>query len=173
LFSGFDQIVSQYSPLQRDQAIWSFFGSRCELYESLFDASLPLADHLASIRSIYFVYAGGPAERTTKLELAGFFMLGDLVLHGFWNSSRPVIPGTYPGDPSKLDAESRVVPEAMFETLSRILEIPDRETQRCALHGLGHLHHPGVRDLVQRYTQTNEAELGLKWLEQCRDGIVQ
>jgi hypothetical protein len=172
LFSGFDQIVSQCSPAQIDQAIWGFFGSYYELYESLFDASLPLADRVACIRSIYFIYAGGLAERAAELELTGFFMLWDLVLHGFWNSSRPVIPGTYRGDPSKLDAESRVVLDAMFETLSRILEISDRETQSCALHGLGHLHHPGVHDLVQRYIETSGTEFGLKWLEQCRDGDV-
>jgi hypothetical protein len=172
LFSGFDQIVSQYSPAQIEQAIWGFFGSYYELYELLFDASLPLADRLDCIRSIYFVYAGGLAEHAAQLELTGFYMLWDLVLDGFWNSSRPVIPGTYRGDPSKLDAESRVVLDAMFETLSRILEIPDRETQSCALHGLGHLHYPDVRDLVQRYIETSGVELGLKWLEQCRDGGV-
>jgi hypothetical protein len=88
------------------------------------------------------------------------------------DSISTVIPGTYRGDPSKLDTESRVVLDAMFETLSRILEIPDRETQRCALHGLGHLQHPGVHDLVQRFIETSGAELGLKWLEQCRDGSV-
>ncbi len=172
LFSDFDQIVSKYSPGQIDQAIWMFFGSYYELYQFLFYASLPLADRLDCIRSIYFVYAGGLAERAAELELTGFFMLWDLVLHGFWNSSRPVIPGTYRGDPSKLDAESRVVLDATFETLSRILEIPDREAQRCALHGLGHLHHLGVHDLVQRYIETSGAELRLKWLEQCRDGDV-
>jgi hypothetical protein len=142
------------------------------LYESLFDASLPLADRVACIRSIYFIHAGGLAERAAELELTGFFMLWDLVLHGFWNSSRSVIPGTYRGDPSKLDAESRVVLDAMLETLSRIPDIPDRETQSCALHGLGHLHPPGVHDLVQRYIETSGTEFGLKWLEQCRDGDV-
>jgi hypothetical protein len=120
---------------------------------------LPLADRLECIRSIYFVYAGGLGKRAAVLELTGFFMLWDLVLHGFWNSSRPMIPGTFPGtyrgDPSKLDAESRLLLDAMFETLSRILEIPDRETQRCALHGFGHLHHPGVHDRVQRFIETS------------------
>lgn len=176
LFSDFDQIVSKYSPGQVDQAIWAFFGSYYELYEVMFDASLPLADRLECIRSIYFVYAGGLAERAAVLELTGFFMLWDLVLHGFWDSAQPRIPGTFPGtyrgDPSKLDTESRLLLDAMFETLSRILEIQVRETQRCALHGLGHLHHPGVHDLVQRFIETSGAELGLKWLEQCRDGSI-
>jgi hypothetical protein len=172
LLSGFAVISSKYSLEQVDQAIWSFFGEYYRLYRSLFDTTFPLADRLECIRSIYFVYAGGLAQRAAVLELTGFFMLWDLALHGFWNSSRPVIPGTYRGDPSRLDAESRVLLDAMFETLSRILEIPDRETQRCALHGFGHLYHPGVHDLVQSYIESSGAELGLKWLEQCRDGSV-
>jgi len=70
-----------------------FFGSYYELYEVMFDASLPLADRLECIRSIYFVYAGGLAERAAVLELTGFFMLWDLILHGLWIPSRPSFRG--------------------------------------------------------------------------------
>lgn len=42
-----------------------------------------------------------------------------------------------------------------------------------ALHGLGHLHHPAVRETVQKFIDTHQGELteqGLRWVEQCRDG---
>ncbi|HEY2168154.1 MAG TPA: hypothetical protein VGJ30_00900 [Candidatus Angelobacter sp.] len=55
------------------------------------------------------------------------------------------------GDVISLKAEHRALLEAMFETLSNILALPDPRTQGFALHGLGHLHHPGVRDLVQHF----------------------
>jgi hypothetical protein len=61
----------------------------------------------------------------------------------------------------------------MFETLKRILDLPHTETQRCALHGLGHLHHPEVRETVQHYIDANQSQFPLSWLEQCRDGTVQ
>jgi hypothetical protein len=62
--------------------------------------------------------------------------------------------------------------DVLFETLSRILEIQDKETQPCALHGLGHLYHPGVAELVQRYINSGKSELPLVWVERCGDGRV-
>ena len=44
-----------------------------------------------------------------------------------------------------------------------------------ALHGLGHLHQPAVRETVQKFIDTHQGALteqGLRWLEQCRDGTV-
>jgi hypothetical protein len=63
----------------------------------------------------------------------------------------------------------------MFDTLSKILALPDDRTQGYALHGLGHLHHPGVCKLVQDFLDKNRSEMsddGIRWVEQCRDGIV-
>jgi len=99
-------------------------------------------------------------------------MWWDLILEGFWRLPRPFVPGTYRGDASKLDSESRALLDAMFETLKRILDLPCIEAQRCALHGLGHLHHPGVRNTVQHYIDARKSELDLAWLERCRDGTV-
>ena len=62
--------------------------------------------------------------------------------------------------------------DVMFETLKGILDLPQREAQRCALHGLGHLLHPAVRDTVQRYIDANKSDFPLAWLEHCRDGTV-
>jgi hypothetical protein len=63
----------------------------------------------------------------------------------------------------------------MCQTLMRILELPDSRTKDCALHGLGHLHHPAGRESVQKFIDKNKAEFSahrLKWLEQCLDGTV-
>jgi hypothetical protein len=65
--------------------------------------------------------------------------------------------------------------DAMFETLKLILELKGNHAERCALHGLGHLHHPEVRGLVQSFIDRRRNELdqgALRWLEQCRDGTV-
>lgn len=43
----------------------------------------------------------------------------------------------------------------MFETLSRILSLPDRECQRAALHGLGHLRHRDTSRVVADYLARN------------------
>jgi len=175
LFSEFGQIAIRYSLAQVDQAVWGILGANLRLYEFVFDASVPLPDRLECIRSMYYVYSDFVAKSEAKPDpaLSGFFMWWDLVLHGFWTPPRPLVAGTWKGDASKLDPQSRVVLDAMFETLKRILDLPHAESQRCALHGLGHLHHPEVGSTVQHYIDANKSEFSLAWLNQCRDGTVQ
>ena len=48
------------------------------------------------------------------------------------------------------DADERVVNE-MYLALKKILFMDSLECQGSALHGLGHLTHPGKRALIERY----------------------
>jgi hypothetical protein len=173
LFSEFGAIVPKYSLTQIDQGIWAIIGPFFHLAGLLFDPSIQLPIRLECIRSMFYVYSGFVAKSEADLNLTGLFMWWDLVLDDFWTPPRPFVAGTYKGDASKLDAESRVLLDVLFETLNRILDLPDTETQRCALHGLGHLHHPDVRHTVQHYIDANKSELPLEWLEECRDGTVE
>jgi hypothetical protein len=175
LFSEFGQIATKYSVAQVDQAVWGILGARLRLYEFLFDSSVPLPNRVECIRSMYWVYSDfvAKSEADPDPDLSGFWMWWDLVLDGFWIPPRPFVAGTYRGDASKLDSESRVLLDVMFETLKRILGLPHRETQHCALHGLGHLHHPDVRDTIQQYIDAKKSDFSLAWLEDCRDGNVQ
>ncbi|MGB8495581.1 MAG: hypothetical protein WCE53_14365 [Candidatus Acidiferrum sp.] len=175
LFSEFGQIATKYSLAQVGQGVWGIFGANLRLYEFLFDASIALSDRLECIRSMYYVYSDFvvKSEANPDPDLSGFWMWWDLVLDGFWTPPKPFVAGTYRGDASRLDLESRILLDVMFETLKRILDLPHTETQRCALHGLGHLHHPEVRDTVQHYIDANKSEFRLAWLEECRDGTVQ
>ena len=175
LFSGFGQIAPKYTLAQVDQGVWGMWGARLRLYEFLFNSVVPLESRLNCIRSMFHVYSDyvSKLEREPDPEVeSGFYMWWDLILHGFWDSSRPVISGTLRGDPSKLDSEFRLLLDVLFETLTRILEIPNQASRRSALHGLGHLYHPQVHDVVQQFIDTNPQGFSLKWLEQCRDGDV-
>jgi hypothetical protein len=172
LFAQFGQTAGRYTLAQVDQGIWGIWGANLRLYELLFEPSIPLQQRLDCIRSTYHVYSDylSKLEREPDPEIeSGFYMWWDLILHGFWDSSRPTITGTWRGDASKLDAESRLVRDVLFETLTRILAIPNRSCQQSALHGLGHLYHPLVHHAVQRFIDTNPTGFSLKWLEQCRD----
>jgi hypothetical protein len=176
LFSEFGKIAPKYSLAQIDQGIWGILGpSFHSLYDLVFADSVPLPNRLECIRSMYYVYSDFVANSEAEPDpnLSGFFMWWDFLLHGFWTPPRPLVPGTFRGDASKLDAESRIMLDVMFETLKRILDLRDTETQRCALHGLGHLDHPEVHDTVQRYIDANKSDLPSAWLEECRDGNVQ
>jgi hypothetical protein len=172
LFAQFGQIASKYTLAQVDQGVWGMWGAKLRLYELLFAPPVPLTSRLDCIRSMYHVYSDyvSKLERQPDSEIeSGFYMWWDLILHGFWDSSRPVIAGTYRGDASKLDAEARVLLDVLFETLTRILAIPNWASQQSALHGLGHLYHPRGHDVVQRFIDMNPSGFNLKWLEHCRD----
>jgi len=172
LFSEFGQIAKNHTLAQIDQGIWGMWGANLRLYEFLFASSVPLESRLDCIRSMYHVYSDyvSQLDRQPEPEIdSGTYMWWDLILHGFWDLSRPVIPGTFRGDASKLDAESRLTLDVLFETLTRILAIPNRACQESALHGLGHLYHPNVHDAVERFIAAGPTGFKLKWLEECRD----
>jgi hypothetical protein len=38
-----------------------------------------------------------------------------------------------------------------FQTLTNVLAIDSWICQGAALHGLGHLHHPGTQELIERF----------------------
>jgi hypothetical protein len=79
------------------------------------------------------------------------------------------------GDIAALSGEQTALLYTMFETLSKIVALPDERTQGYALHGLGHLHHPDVHRLVQQYLHEHQHRLSsedIRWIEKCRDGTV-
>ncbi|MGH9763026.1 MAG: hypothetical protein ACREAC_19550, partial [Blastocatellia bacterium] len=100
-------------------------------------------------------------------------MWWDLICGEFWAFHIPT-PET-PPDFRSLDSEGMATLDVLFQTLTRILALDDPRTRSYALHGLGHLHHPGVPKTVQRYIDKHGGDWtpeDLKWVEQCRDGTV-
>ena len=174
LFTEFGRIVSKYSVAQIDQGIWGLFGAKLRLYEYLWDSSLPLERRIQCIRSMYSVFAEFVAISNVKPSETGFYMWWDLILFGFWFEQtyhRKLPAENY----QLLPEEDRKLADAMFETLVEILKLDGDRTKSCALHGLGHLHHPGVRVVVQQYIDSQPPGLApeaIKWLEDCRDGRI-
>jgi hypothetical protein len=175
LFSEFGRIAPEYSLAQLDQGVWGILGGNLRLYERLWDTSVPLPQRLQCIRSTFRVYSDFVSARNEDVKNTGFFMWWDFILHGFWAEQWALDRRTERGDVSKLDTESRLLLDVMFETLKRILDLPDWKSQECALHGLGHLRHPDVPKTVQEFIDRHRNELTehrLRWLEDCRDGTV-
>ena len=82
--------------------------------------------------------------------------------------------GQFPSE-GPASPEREAEPGPILETLEKILVYDDDRCRTCALHGLGHLHHPHVFEIVQAYLEKNKELLsdeGFKWVENCRDGIV-
>jgi len=186
LITEFASIATKYTSAQVDQAIWGLWSIRC-LQQFLFERMVPLESRVGCIRAMSHVYIDYVSKREKdpdKDDDGGIWMWWDLIVHDFWvelicekvplasrvdPSTYNAVPVAYRDDPSTIDSESRILLEAMFETLTAILAIPNRSSQQSALHGLGHLYHPSVHDTVQRFIDSNPTGFELKWLEQCRD----
>jgi hypothetical protein len=173
LFSQFGSIAPRYSLKQINAGIWALLES-FNYRQYVWDGSVPLVDRTKCIRAMYNVYADFVAKSEVEVMENCFDIWWDSIASGFWNEMS-FARGIREGDVASLDNESRALLDSMFDTLSAILALPDKRTQQYALHGLGHLHHPGVHDLVQEFINANPGAFssdGLKWVEQCRDGTV-
>ena len=53
------------------------------------------------------------------------------------------------------DSIDIMVVEAMFQTMTEILQFPSLACQVSALHGLGHIKHNGKRKVIEDYLQGN------------------
>lgn len=186
LFGNFPKTLSVFPLPQINQGIWVMFGCEFECQRYLFDRSVPLEKRLECIRSMYFVFADFVAPSEVEEMEGCFFMWWDLIADSFWMQfyDQPDMSKSHDDDLgqfplkkhlNKLDNDAWQILETMFETLVRILELDDERTQGYALHGLGHLNHPKVKELVQGFIDAFPnvfTEEGLKWVQQCRDGVV-
>jgi hypothetical protein len=171
LFAHFPSVVRKYSLRQINSGIWALVGPALPVIENLWERSVPLEKRIACIRAMHSVYANFVATSKVEVMENCFDMWWDMLSDSFWMQTGQIESP----DASKLDSDSRTILDAMFDTLKQILELPDLRTQGYALHGLGHLHHPGVRALVQQYINVHKREFApdqLKWVESCRDGTV-
>ncbi|HZU33033.1 MAG TPA: hypothetical protein VFB79_18095 [Candidatus Angelobacter sp.] len=173
LFTEFAAIAPRYSPPQINAGIWAMFcGFQIQKY--LWFPSTPLERRVSCIRSMYFVYSDYVAKSSVEVMENCFDMWWESVASGFWAQMHFDCKSNE-GDVLSLNAEHKALLNAMFETLTKILALTDTRTQIYALHGLGHLHHPGVRDLVQQFLdehRNNFTSEGINWVEKCRDGTV-
>jgi len=171
LFSDFGAAVKNYSPTQISHGIWAIFSPAFCLAEVLWDSSVPIEKSIECIRAMGKLFADFVQSNDAEPLQKCFYMWWHIVVTGFW-----VHQGQFESaDVSLLNPESTVLLETMFETLTQILSTADPRIQGYALHGLGHLQHPGVHDVVQHYLDQNKdrfAEEHVQWIEQCRDGLV-
>jgi hypothetical protein len=171
LFSDFGAAVGPYSPVQISHALWAMLSPSFSLSDVLWDASLPLEKRLECIRAMGTMFTGYVVEQDAEALQKCFYMWWHIVVTGFWAHQ-----GQFEApDLSQLDGEATTLLEAIFETLRQILSVSDPRVQGYALHGLGHLQHPGVRELIQHYLNENKDRFTaehVQWIEQCRDGIV-
>jgi hypothetical protein len=123
---------------------------------------------------MYFVFSDYVSKSPAQIMENCFSMWWDFIASSFWEYLG-YTEKIGEGELVRLNHEQRSLLDSMFDTLSRILALPDERTQGYALHGLGHLHHPEGRNLVQNFLDSNRSKMSpeeVSWIEQCRDGKV-
>jgi hypothetical protein len=175
LFTDFADVAPRFSLPQVNAGIWAMFTNQpFRLQKHLWLASVPLVERLGCIRSMYFVYSEYVAKSRVQVMENCFSMWWDWLAGNFWEHTH-FIDGIAEGDVASLNQEQASLLGAILETLSRILALSDRRTQEYALHGLGHLHHPDGRVIVQQFLDKHRNEMSIdaiRWVEECRDGTV-
>ena len=185
----FAELAKVYSPEQLDQGLWAVFGSGINCEQYLFGPAVDSALRTTCIESMYLPFRDVVTLRGGDIHDSFYFMWWDMILHTFWGATdqhkfdrsglsadelmEKMWQLALTHDYSRLTAEETHMAETMFRTLVKILALDHRGCQWCALHGLGHLHHPLVRGIVQEFMNVHRDELSgedLRWVEACRDG---
>jgi hypothetical protein len=152
--------------------LWAAIAFPFELARYLVDPSLPSEPRITCIRRMPRAFSEVVAKIPPDAKLpTAFFMWWDLLGTQFSIAHGPSGGGPFtPAEPT-----ARQVHDALLGAIVEVLHQTDAHSQRCALHGLGHLRHPEGPPLVREYLLTHGSELSpaeRAWVEQCRDGTV-
>ena len=140
LFNMSGDLPFRYSEEKLEQGCWAMMGPNLEvgLESLLWDESIDRAKRVILINAMYDLYNN--LYRETPLDTS-CNMWWDSLAFDFYDSERR----------NRDDEETRVIQDAMFSTLKKILEIDATHCQYAALHGLGHLRHPDTEQVINNY----------------------
>lgn len=161
----FAEVAESYTLPQIDQGIWLLIAARLDFGQYLRDKRVPLKVRMSCVRAMYRVYADFVSKTDVEVMENCFQMWWDLLLDAFYTK----------GDTGHLDQDAQQIENEMLHTLSQILRLNDPRTQGYALHGLGHLKHPGAKKVVAQYIALHGhkwTDEGKRWLQTCLDGTV-
>jgi hypothetical protein len=168
--TDFSDLTKVYSHKQLDQGLWAVFGAAICCERFLFDPIVDLGLRINCIESMYLPFKDVIAHSTIDKRDSFYWMWWDVILHTFWQEA-----DEFKFDYLGLTNDSKQIVEAVYQTLLKILALNHPACQWSALHGLGHLYHPLVRETVQSYLSVHRNDLGdqdTQWVENCGSGSI-
>jgi hypothetical protein len=133
-------LLERFSKKQLEQGFWGIQSGNidCAVTEIIWIEELPFLLRENCVRSMFhlfeLLFAVEPLETSAN-------MWWDSLCFDWQCGNRDRLRG----------GEDASMQDVMFQTLSDILSLDSDFCQSAALHGLGHLHHPGTEQLVQKY----------------------
>ncbi len=140
LFQHPEFLKERFSKAQLEEGFWAMQGPHldCSVYRIVLDTDLQFAVRARCITSMFDLF-----ERLFASEPL------DTSVHMWWDS---LCYDWHCGNRNReRGGEDLQLQDIFFETLTKILFLGSDTCEGAALHGLGHLHHPGTQQLVERF----------------------
>lgn len=141
LFRKPEFLLDDFSKAQLEEGFWAIQGPGldCSAHRViLMETELPLTARQDCIRSMFSLFEGLFFAESLDSSVQ---MWWDSLCYDWHCGNRRRERG----------GENLELQDVFFETLRRILGLDSQICQGAALHGLGHLHHPGTPDLIDHY----------------------
>lgn len=144
LFTEPDSLLQKYSLQELEQGFWAIQSSNieCSITEIIWMKSIPFEIRESCVRAMFHLYQRLFSHEPLDTSVE---MWWDSLAYDWHCENRSRSNG----------GEDLLMQDVMFETLSKILALPSSAVQASALHGLGHLHHPDTKVLVDEFLQRN------------------
>ena len=140
LFRNPTFLLERFSKSQLEEGFWAIQSEPldCSAWHLILDSDLSLATRKECVRSMFDLFdrlfAREPLDTSVQ-------MWWDSLCYDWHCGNRGRDRG----------GDDLLLQDVMFETLARILMLESEICQGAALHGLGHLHHPGTGELVDQF----------------------
>jgi hypothetical protein len=145
LFAEPDFLPARFSSSQLEQGFWAIQSCNieCSVAEIIWHKQVPFVMRANCVRSMFHLFEKlfATMPSATAVEM-------------WWDS---LAYDWHCGNRSRQSGgEDEDMQDVMFQTLGKILALPEPACQASALHGLGHLHHPETSALIDGYLQTTD-----------------
>lgn len=142
LFRQPEFLLSRFTRQQLEQGFWLVQGHtlECSVSEIIINSDLPISVREECIRSMADLFkrlfATEPLDTSVQ-------MWWDSLCYDWHCGNRNRDRG----------GEDLGLQDIFFQTLTKVLAIDSWICQEAALHGLGHLHHPQTKELLERFVE--------------------
>jgi len=140
LFLNPDFLLEKYSEAQLEQGFWAIQGPAfdCSVFFIMWNEDLPFASRSQCVRSMSQLFLRLFAKESLEQSVA---MWWDSLCYEWHCGNRDRNRG----------GEDLLIQDVIFEVLSGLLKSDSANCRDAALHGLGHLHHPETKALIDSY----------------------
>jgi hypothetical protein len=140
LFRQPDFLLKRFTTVQLEEGFWAIQGPNldCSVFRIIADRDLPLPAREECILSMADLFSRLFATQPFDSSVQ---MWWDSLCYDWHCGNRKRERG----------GEDLELQDIFFQTLAKVLAIDSWICQAAALHGLGHLHHPQTKELIEQF----------------------